>query len=53
MAFDLLIQGGQGDLETVRSVGLTPIAPFEHFDDYAAFDDIHDVKQGAFLSKRK
>jgi len=42
-AFDFLIQGGKRDVETLRRVGLIPVALLQHLDNdlpLAIFDDV-------------
>ena len=44
-ALDLLIQGGQGNLETVGRIGLVPVCPGQHVDDNSFFKFLYNVKQ--------
>jgi len=45
-AFDLLVQGGEGDFEVFGGLGLVPVAAFEAIRDDAAFDLLHEVEEG-------
>ncbi len=47
-ALDFLIQGGERNQESFRGFGLVPSAAFQHVDDDAAFDLVHDLEQARF-----
>ena len=53
VTFDLLIERRQRNVEIVGRFRLAPSAPFEHFDDDALFDGIHDVEQRTFLGETR
>jgi hypothetical protein len=44
-ALDLLVEGGQRDVELLCGVGLIPIAALEFLDDDAALDVFEDVEE--------
>src|SRR5713101_7335967 len=45
-ALDFLIERGERDHEALGGFGLVPGSAFEHVNDDAALDFIHDLKQG-------
>jgi hypothetical protein len=43
--FDFLVEGGEGNLEAFRGVGLAPIGAREHVEDNAALTRFHDFEE--------